>query len=635
MNSQLRQELIDRVKQIDGLSDDQRSALLELLRTHKKYGLVWEDKPEDVEERLRDQLPVLIEDTSMRLTDGGDDAPNHILIEGDNLEALTTLAYTHAGKIDVIYIDPPYNTGNKDFIYNDSYVDSEDTYRHSKWLSFMHKRLRIAKKLLSDRGVIFISIDDNEQANLKLLCDEVFGEKNFICSFIWSAGRKNDSKYVSVSHEYIISYFKNFDFIKQQQIIWREKKQGIQDIYNCVKALIKKHGRNYDIISSELKIWYQSLPDNHPAKNHKHYHCVDERGIYFPSDISWPGGGGPKYEVLHPITKKPVRVPNRGWVYPTPERMQEVINHNLVHFGPDESSVPCKKTYLFDNEEAAPYSVFYKDGRAATKRLRAILNADLFQNPKDEDVLQRLFKFSSLRNSVILDFFAGSGTTMHAVMQLNAEDGGHRQCILVTNNENGICENVTYERNKRVINGYTKPNGEAVEGLHGNNLRYYRTDFVGRSRSPQNLRKLVRLATDMLCIKEDLYAEQQAFAGQEVVKQAFRYFEKGDKRMLIIYREEAVPLLVPLIEQFELPQGERIKVYVFSPSEDPWAGDFEDVQDKVDLCALPMAILNAYKRVLPKRKEQNIYVDPDMVPEQTEENEPSDSLFPEMEGGEA
>lgn len=239
MNSQMRQELIDRVKQIDGLSDDQRSALLELLRTHKKYGLVWEDKPEDVEERLRDQLPVLIEDASKRLTDGGDDAPNHILIEGDNLEALTTLAYTHAGKIDVIYIDPPYNTGNKDFIYNDSYVDSEDTYRHSKWLSFMHKRLRIAKKLLSDRGVIFISIDDNEQANLKLLCDEVFGEKNFICSFIWSAGRKNDSKYVSVSHEYIISYFKNFDFIKQQQIIWREKKQGIQDIYNCVKALIQ------------------------------------------------------------------------------------------------------------------------------------------------------------------------------------------------------------------------------------------------------------------------------------------------------------------------------------------------------------------------------------------------------------
>ncbi len=630
-----RQEIIEKIRKLEGLTDDERAALLELASTKKRYGLVWEDKPEDVEERLRDELPVLIEDKSKALTDGGDDAPNHILIEGDNLEALATLAYTHAGKIDVIYIDPPYNTGNKDFIYNDSYVDSEDTYRHSKWLSFMSKRLRIAKKLLSDRGVIFISIDDNEQANLKLLCDEVLGERNFISQFIWSAGRKNDSKYVSVSHEYIISYFKNFDFIKQQQIIWREKKQGIQDIYNCVKALIKKHGRNYDIISSELKIWYQSLPDNHPAKNHKHYHSVDERGIYFPSDISWPGGGGPKYEVLHPITKKPVRVPNRGWVYPTPERMQEVINQNLVHFGPDESSVPCKKTYLSDNEEAAPYSVFYKDGRAATKRLRAILNADLFQNPKDEDVLQRLFKFSSLRNSVILDFFAGSGTTLHAVMQLNAEDGGHRQCILVTNNENGICENVTYERNKRVINGYTKPNGEAVEGLHDNNLRYYRTDFVGRSRSPQNLRKLVRLATDMLCIKEDLYAEQPAFAGQEVVKQAFRYFEKGDKRMLVIYREEAVPLLVPLIEQFELPQGERFKVYVFSPSEDPWAGDFEDVQDKVELCALPMAILNAYKRVLPKRKDQNIFVDPDMVPGQAEENAPSDSLFPEMEGGDA
>ena len=262
-------------------------------------------------------------------------------------------------------------------------------------------------------------------------------------------------------------------------------------------------------------------------------------------------------------------------------------------------------------------------------------NKTPFSNPKPIGLIRYLLRTLQTQNSTILDFFAGSGTTLHAVMQLNAEDGGHRQCILVTNNENGICKNVTYERNKRVINGYTKPNGEAVEGLHANNLRYYRTDFVGRSRSPQNLRKLVWLATDMLCIKEDLYAEQQAFAGQEVVKQAFRYFEKGDKRMLVIYREEAVPLLVPLIERFELPRGERIKVCVFSPSEDPWAGDFEDVQDKVELCALPMAILNAYKRVLPKRKEQNIYVDPDMVPEQTEENAPSDSLFPEMEGGEA
>lgn len=225
MNANKRAKLIERVKAIAGLTDDERGDLLELLRTQKTYGLVWEDKKEDVEERLRDELPALIEDETKRLTNGGDDAPNHILIEGDNLEALTTLAYTHAGKIDVIYIDPPYNTGNKDFIYNDSYVDSEDTYRHSKWLSFMSKRLRIAKKLLSDRGVIFISIDDNEQANLKLLCDEVFGERNFIAQLIWRQGKKHIGTFIGVNHEYMLVYAKSKDFINDNSCKWRQKRK--------------------------------------------------------------------------------------------------------------------------------------------------------------------------------------------------------------------------------------------------------------------------------------------------------------------------------------------------------------------------------------------------------------------------
>src|SRR5574344_2876301 len=177
-----KKELYNKILQLDGLTNEEKSELLGLLRKQKKYGLVWEDKPEDVEERLREELPVLIEDTSKAIISEDADAPNHILIEGDNLEALTALAYTHEGKIDVIYIDPPYNTGNKDFIYNDSFVDSEDGYRHSKWLSFMSKRLKIAKRLLSDKGVIFISIDDNEQAQLKLLCDEIFGADNYISS---------------------------------------------------------------------------------------------------------------------------------------------------------------------------------------------------------------------------------------------------------------------------------------------------------------------------------------------------------------------------------------------------------------------------------------------------------------------
>jgi len=625
MNSQLRQELIDRVKQIDGLSDDERSALLELLRTHKKYGLVWEDKPEDVEERLRDQLPVLIEDESKRLTDGGDDAPNHILIEGDNLEALTTLAYTHAGKIDVIYIDPPYNTGKKnEFKYNDYWVDEEDTYRHSKWLSFIHKRLRIAYKLLKDDGLMFISIDDNEIAQLKLLCDEIFSHNsnpknsNSLGLLVWDLGSGTSAGHFTRSHEYILAYCKNKsllpnfsggDGIIDDRAIKKKSAKNAESVYRFKKGTKFEASEGIEFTGqwggSEITrlISGRMICENGQLKEDVELAACWTQRKQMDSFFS----GEDTYDT----------------------KGQRVIEFYFRENG----KLYCRK----ERDKINPPSVLRniattKQGSAKIKELFNGEEPISFAKP-----LQLISFLIGLGKSkeTILDFFAGSGTTMHAVMQLNAEDGGHRQCILVTNNENGICENVTYERNKRVINGYTKPNGEAVEGLHGNNLRYYRTDFVGRSRSPQNLRKLVRLATDMLCIKEDLYAEQQAFAGQEVVKQAFRYFEKGDKRMLIIYREEAVPLLVPLIEQFELPQGERIKVYVFSPSEDPWAGDFEDVQDKVDLCALPMAILNAYKRVLPKRKEQNIYVDPDMVPEQTEENAPSDSLFPEMEGGEA
>ena len=204
-----RNELANKIRGIDGLTNDEKSALIELLRKQKKYGLVWEDKPEDVEERLRDELPVLIEDTGNAIISEDADAPNHILIEGDNLEALTALAYTHEGKIDVIYIDPPYNTGNKDFVYNDRFVDKEDSYRHSKWLSFMSKRLRIAKRLLSDKGVIFISIDDNEQAQLKLLCDEIFGEQKFVGEIVWFKKRKGSflsNKLVSMT-EYILPYW--------------------------------------------------------------------------------------------------------------------------------------------------------------------------------------------------------------------------------------------------------------------------------------------------------------------------------------------------------------------------------------------------------------------------------------------
>lgn len=623
MKAEKKAKLIERIQSLDGLTDDERDDLLELLRTNKQYGLVWENKPEDVEERLRNELPVLKEDKSKELTKAGPDAPNHILIEGDNLEALTTLAYTHAGKINVIYIDPPYNTGKKDFTYYDDfcdeyrtlpYVEKEDAYRHSKWLSFMKRRLIIAKKLLSDDGAIFISIDDREASNLKLLCDEIFGFERFVTMIprVTKLQRAAQEKHMDVSHDYILCYSRGEDF---RHIVERDldetkiKKDHIGTyIVNDTKAILADKSKGYSA-GGDYDFEYNGTVYSPVDKNGNR-----NRWLWTKARMEAAAKLGILVETGHTL------------------RMQLYLD---VKFDDKTNTMIPRDTSLILH--SVDLMTDPKITNAAGSKSLKELGQDLFanfNNPKPIELIKKLVQLYDDNSCTILDFFAGSGTTLHAVMQLNIKDSGCRKCILVTNNENSICEKVTYERNKRVINGYTKPNGDFVDGLRNNNLRYYRTTFVSRSRTPQNLRKLVRLATDMLSIKEDLYDEQKEFVGQETIPQAFRYFEKGDKRMLVIYREEAVPLLVPLIEKYELPQGEKIHVYVFSPSEDPWAGDFEEVEDKVELCALPLAILNAYKRVLPKPKDKNIYVDPDMVPEQNgEKNQHSDTLFPE-EGGE-
>ena len=582
MKAEDRRKLIKRVQTLDGITDDERAALLGLLRESKTYGLVWEDKPEDVEERLREELPVLTEVSDRAIISENPDAPNHIIIEGDNLEALSTLAYTHAGKIDVIYIDPPYNTGNKDFIYNDSYVDSEDGYRHSKWLSFMSKRLRIAKKLLSDRGVIFISIDDNEQANLKLLCDEIFNGFTFISSIIWrkQGGGKSDSKYIANNTEYILCYGN-----KETERFSTQAPDA--EIFNKTD----ENGRKYRLMSLD----FGSLS----------YHKSLDYPITLPNGIiCYPGGSKEKWE-----ERQKGNYSTKDWTWRcSPKEYQRRLEAGIIEFTYNKRTGRWKvqeRLYL-DTRDGGLFENIILDftNRTANNEIQSIFGNRSFAYPKPTLLIKFLVSLIHGISFTVLDFFAGSGTTLHAVMQLNAEDGGKRTCILCTNNENGICENVTYERNKRVINGYTKPNGEAVEGLHNNNLRYYRTAFVGRSRSVQNMRRLVNLSTDMLCIKEDLYTEKKQFAGQQTYKGVFRFFDNGKKQMLVIYREEVIADLVPLIASTDC--AEPIKVYVFSPSEDPWEAEFEDVADKVQLCALPQAIYNTYKRILPKPKDRNI-----------------------------
>ena len=571
-----RNELANKIRGIDGLTNDEKSALIELLRKQKKYGLVWEDKPEDVEERLREELPVLIEDTGKAIVSEDAGAPNHILIEGDNLEALTALSYTHEGKIDVIYIDPPYNTGNKDFVYNDQFVDKEDSYRHSKWLSFMSKRLRIAKRLLSDKGVIFISIDDNEQAQLKLLCDEVFNQNNYVGEFAWQKrkGGGNDSAYIAIDHEYVLVYA------------------------NSIFSLDEKWRIPYE------------------AEYLKRYNKEDANGRFYYDTLSRPGLKNPIiYDVVCPDGS--------------------VIKKGTWQISEDTFKVELEKGNVdFIKNKQGGYTVVHKvripeRGRVIRSIISDVSNKDaademfdifgnkkIFSNPKPKDLIYKLIQLSSKTNSTILDFFAGSGTTLHAAMQLNAEDGGHRKCILVTNNENNICEEVTYERNKRVIQGYTTPKGEEVPGLTGNTLRYYRTDFISRDRSPRNMRALVAASTDLLCIKNDIYKEAK-LAGRNINPKIARYFAEGGRSMLVIYDERAISAITEILEAVE-PGKEKIKVYVFSAGSYAYDDEFEEVADKVELCALPDAIYQAYQKVLPKRR-------PKFLPEAMEEKERSNS----------
>lgn len=568
-----KQDLISKIKQLDGVTQDERAYLINLVNTKKKYGLVWEDKPEDVEEQLRDNLPVLKEVKEKAIING-EANPNHILIEGDNLHALTALTFTHEGAIDVIYIDPPYNTGNKDFKYNDTFVDKEDSYRHSKWLSFMDKRLRIAKRLLSEKGIIFISIDDYEQATLKLLCDEIFTEMNFVGNIVWqrSYAPINLKKTISQNHDFILIYCKQeFATLELNKL---PRSEAATSIYKN--------------------------PDNDP------------RGVWQSDNFSvGPAVKEKLYEITTPAGRIVTPPNGRCWLL-TKDRYEEFIRDNRIWFGKDGKGVPRIKRFLSevrDGVVAMSLWTYQEVGHTqdAKRELKEVLheNERPFETVKPIKLIDRILKLTTDNKKpyTILDFFAGSGTTLHATMDLNSIDGGNRQCILVTNNENNICEEVTYERNKRVIQGYTSAKGVAVAGLENNNLRYFRSEYVSRIKSLKNKKELTRLATELLCIKENCYNEVTTQYG---VKNWTAIFESPIKQLIVIYDDLMIEDSIEIIKKLKEDQktDTRIKVYVFSNGQYPYTEDFEEVAYCVELCALPDAIYKAYQNVLPKTKRE-------------------------------
>lgn len=393
------------------------------------------------------------------------DHTQNLYIEGDNLDVLKALRETYLGKVKMIYIDPPYNTGN-DFVYNDDFAQSRDEFEetsglfdeegnqtidpmqrntesngrfHTDWLNMIYPRLKVARDLLSDDGVIFISIDDNEVENLRKICDEIFGKENLVANLIWEQGRKSMAAQVAVNHEYCLIYCKNrrynieYDnhFANEN---WKTRKEGLEKIYTEVDRLAKSYGSDIEKIEKGLTAFYKGLSDSDPAKSQSHYKKYDPcLGIYYQGDISQGTGKGGRFPIIHPVTGLPCKCPSGGWRF-AESKLPELLRENRIAFGPDETTVPCLKRFLKETENEVFASVFYKDGRGASKRLDRLMDAHIFDYPKDEEVIKTFISLVTSyvdSDSLILDFFSGSATTAHAVMQLNAEDGGNRKFIMV------------------------------------------------------------------------------------------------------------------------------------------------------------------------------------------------------------
>lgn len=379
------------------------------------------------------------------------DTTQNLYIEGDNLEVLKLLQTAYYRKVKMIYIDPPYNTGN-DFVYADDFADPMARYKevtqqttksnpetmgrfHTNWLNMMYPRLRLAANLLRDDGVIFISIDDAELYNLKKICDEVFGEENYVATLVYDKNRKNDAKYFSVGHEYMLVYFKSAATIYEMGIVLRATKEGIDEVKEEFQRLRTLYNDDWAKVNEGLKALYASWPADDPRKSLARFTRVDEKGPYRDDgNINWPGGGGPMYDVIHPITGKICKKPVSGWRYPTPERLQEEIAKGHVVFGKDETTVPRVRMNLFEADKEVLRSVHFSYAQTATNEFVKIFDGKrVFENPKSVDDIKKLVEYITAKTDgdIILDFFSGSATTAHAVMQLNAEDGGNRRFILV------------------------------------------------------------------------------------------------------------------------------------------------------------------------------------------------------------
>lgn len=432
--------------------------------TSKKYGLVWEEHEEEVDVKMRTHIPVFTEVEAKEIVGASESEQYNFLLEGDNLHSLKLLEKTHKGKIDVIYIDPPYNTGNKDFKYDDTFVDKLDSYKNSKWLSFMWSRLKVAHKLLSSEGIIFISIDDNELYPLKMICDEIFGEQCFVTNLIWQKKTgASDAKGIATITEYILVYVKD---------------------YAVMDSVFDK---NYEAFDAKR---YRYKDEYFNERGPFYYDSLDRGSVRYSDTLNY-SIKSPNGDDIYPNGRK--NFENDGWTWKwSKEKVEWGIRNGFIDITPSSKKengwAVRYKIYLnVDNEnrpieKSAPYKNLITtilNANAAADIKKMFNGKTVFQYSKPVGLMGFLLSCEKNKKALILDFFAGSGTTGQAVLEKNMEDGGNRHFILCTNNENNICEEVTYQRLKTVITGKCADGSQYSEGLPAN-LKYYKTDFVDK-----------------------------------------------------------------------------------------------------------------------------------------------------------
>ena len=584
----------------------------------KKYGLNWdaEREPEQVVLDCENNLPVLKRVKGKEIREPKNNGQeDNILIEGDNYHALTVLNYTHQGKIDVIYIDPPYNTGAHDWKYNNKYVGDDDGYRHSKWLNMMEKRLNLAKDILKDDGVICVTIDDYELRTLWMLMDKIFGENNHLGTVAIRNNPKGrmTSRKISLIHEYALFFGKSdLATIKKLPIAPEDKTHHYEQDKDgswFLAVNLRKQGIDSTAYNRKGKLSDRSFP------------------IYFdPKSKAVSSKNKYKIEIL-PIDP---RGEKRIW-----RRSKDAIDemYKKGDLWVKEKNGNYQLYYKFRGglEGQMPKSIWYDSKFSAseygTQTLGSIMGArETFQYPKSPyAVIESILAGTDRKDAIILDFFAGSGTTGQAVLGLNKEDGGNRKFILCTNNElngfekelrekglsekeiekYGICQRVTYPRLEKVIKGYKKNgNGEKVEGL-GGNLQYFRTDFVRKNNNKAQVRlNLTGKCTEMLCVKENIF-------NIETENDNYKIFSSNTKdKFLCVYYNFAEDGTAEFVGKIKKIKGRKV-IYMFSVDNEVDKNIFAGVDD-FTVEAIPEGILKEYEKLnkinIPVNKEL-IYFD--------------------------